>query len=363
MKKPVNVSNLTLDLYLDYVKPAAIAAGILEAAPAYDPTWGEYTAYTADPITADEIGHFMYCACMNAHHDRHEYTTAAEARALLDALEISAVTRQDMGNTFTALRAAIIAQHPEMAPAAETEHQPTETENAPQAATQAAEEATTGKPALEALQAIRNELKTAPTPATIRAALDAIRQHDPETELTEDDSPRAIKNALQHIINGVGMDAYMEQARAHRAPQAATQTTTEREALERINARQNAANLFTNIGPADIAAELAAMEAERTTPAADPEDITTDEQKEEENTMSNTAFTPIEAAMHAATVRGIIRRQGGYRERDILNHPHTIERGTWTTEHKVVEILATTPDPDGYRPGFAVDIVTRSIVG
>lgn len=65
----------------------------------------------------------------------------------------------------------------------------------------------------------------------------------------------------------------------------------------------------------------------------------------------------------AATAAGIIRRKGGYRERDLLNHPHTIKRGTWTTEHKVVEIIATTPDPDGYRPGCAVDIVTRSIVG
>lgn len=356
MKKPVNVSNLTLDLYLDYVKPAAIAAGILEAAPAYDSTWGEYTAYTADPITADEIGHYMYCACMNAHHDRHEYTTAAEARALLDALEISAVTRQDMGNTFTALRAAIIAQHPEMAPATDPAQQPTETENAPQAATQAAEGTAQQADELDKLRNLRDAIKTAPTPDTIRAALDAIRQHDPETELTENDSPHAIKSELQHIINGLGMDAYMEQARAHRAPQTATAapqadvlTATEREALERINARQNAANLFTNIGPADIAREIEAMN---------------EEQKEEDNTMSNTAFTPAEAAMHAATAAGIIRRKGGYRERDILNHPHTVTRGeTWNEAHKVVEILATTPDPDGYRPGCAVDIVTRSIVG
>ena len=140
---------------------------------------------------------------------------------------------------------------------------------------------------------------------------------------------------------------------------------TEREALERINARQNAANHFTNIGPADIAAELAAMEAEQAAPAPDPDAATLapadaacvwDED-------GNTPFEPAEAAMHAATVAGIIRRKGGYRERDILNHPHTIERGTWTTEHKVVDILATTPDPDGYRAGCAVDIVTRSIVG
>lgn len=89
---------------------------------------------------------------------------------------------------------------------------------------------------------------------------------------------------------------------------------------------------------------------------------TTDEQKEDD-TMITTAFTPAEAAIHAATARGIIRKKGGYRERDIINHPHTVERGTWTTEHKVVEIIATTPDPDGYRAGCAVDIVTRSIVG
>ena len=297
-------------------------------------------------------------------------------------------------------------------------------------------------------------------------------------------------------------EAEQQPTETENAPQAATQaaegtdekkedktmTTTEREALERINARQNAANLFTNITPADIAAELAAMEAEQAAPAPDPdavtlapadaaqvwtedgktvatateadqqptetaeaaqadpaarqadpitaaiigaisapapahtitvtwtngtratysaamldllradpaaldiqddetgemvyikpdpapaaqaeadptettEQTTTNEQKEEDNTMSATAFTPAEAAMHEATARGIIRRKGGYRERDILNHPHTIERGTWTTEHKVVEILETTPDPDGYRAGCAVDIVTRSIVG
>lgn len=74
-------------------------------------------------------------------------------------------------------------------------------------------------------------------------------------------------------------------------------------------------------------------------------------------------FNPAETAMYAVIVRGIIRRYGGYRERDILTRPHTIERGeTWNDEHKVIEILAATPDPDGYRPGCAVDIVTRSIV-
>lgn len=93
------------------------------------------------------------------------------------------------------------------------------------------------------------------------------------------------------------------------------------------------------------------------------EGTTNDEEKEAEAMTNNTPFTPAEAAMHAATAYGIIRRKGGYRERDLIAHPHTIERGTWTTEHKVVEILSTTPDPDGYRAGCAVDLVTRSIVG
>ena len=124
-------------------------------------------------------------------------------------------------------------------------------------------------------------------------------------------------------------------------------------------------NSRTTYTPADKPQEAPAAEAEQAAPAADPDAATLapadaacvwDED-------GNTPFEPAEAAMHAATVAGIIRRKGGYRERDILNHPHTIERGTWTTEHKVVEILAATPDPDGYRAGCAVDIVTRSIVG
>lgn len=115
----------------------------------------------------------------------------------------------------------------------------------------------------------------------------------------------------------------------------------------------------------ETAAPSAPSANEETTASTEEQttETTDTEEEEEEETMRNT-FTPAEAAMHAATVRGIIRRQGGYRERDIITHPHTVERGeTWNEAHKVVEILATTPDPDGYRPGFAVDIVTRSIVG
>lgn len=181
MKKHITASNLTLDLYLDYVRPAAIAAGILDAAPAYDPNCGEYTAYTADPITADEIAHYMTSACHDAHLDRHDYTTEGEARAMIDAMQTAGEINGFMAPMLTALHDAIIAQHPELAPATEAE-QPTE-------------------------------------------------------------------------------------------------TATEREALERINARQNAENLFTNITPADIAREIETMNHE---------------QKEEENTMTTERYDYME---------------------------------------------------------------------
>lgn len=60
----------------------------------------------------------------------------------------------------------------------------------------------------------------------------------------------------------------------------------------------------------------------------------------------------------------IIRCKGGYREREIWKKPHTMERSeTWNNLHKVVNILTAEPEEDGYFPGFAVDLVTRSICG
>lgn len=179
------------------------------------------------------------------------------------------------------------------APAAEAEQQPTETENAPHAATQAAE-------GIE-ITAITYTTDDDPDPAP------GLLIHRPGT--------------IRGIIIGDG-----------------------------VMLPDDPTDLLTAYGEREYSRDAAGNY------------IITDEKKEE-HTMSNTQFTPAEAAMHGATAAGIIRRKGGYRERDILNHPHTIERGTWTTEHKVVEILATEADPDGYRPGCAVDIVTRAIVG
>ena len=176
MKKSISVSNLTLDLYLTYVRPAAIAAGILEEVPARD-DWHEYTALHTDAAAADEIAHCMYCACMCAGNDgierTHEEYIRHEAERMIGQLEVS--IKYDLHNvadTLTALLAAMTeALHP----------------TTPAEAAQAATE----------------------------------------------------------------------------APQADALTATEREALERINARQNAANLFTNIGPADIAREIETMNEEQ----------------------------------------------------------------------------------------------------
>lgn len=64
------------------------------------------------------------------------------------------------------------------------------------------------------------------------------------------------------------------------------------------------------------------------------------------------------------TIKNIVTRSGGYREKNIFNGPHTIEKGeTWNNDHKVLYVLEKQPQPDGYRAGFAVDIVTFNIVG
>ena len=67
---------------------------------------------------------------------------------------------------------------------------------------------------------------------------------------------------------------------------------------------------------------------------------------------------------YTAIIKAIVSRHGGYREKEVLRKPHTVERGsTWNDSHKVIYVLPVKEEPDGYRAGFAVDIVTRSICG
>lgn len=67
---------------------------------------------------------------------------------------------------------------------------------------------------------------------------------------------------------------------------------------------------------------------------------------------------------YAAQVHAIVKRCGAYREKEIMRNPHEITQGeTWNNDHKVIYITETAAQPDGYKSGFAVDIVTGSVCG
>lgn len=67
---------------------------------------------------------------------------------------------------------------------------------------------------------------------------------------------------------------------------------------------------------------------------------------------------------YADQVRAIVKRCGANREKEIMRNPHEMTQGeTWNNEHKVIYVTETETQPDGYKDGFAVDIVTRSICG
>ena len=66
--------------------------------------------------------------------------------------------------------------------------------------------------------------------------------------------------------------------------------------------------------------------------------------------------------MYENSIKNIVERWGGYREKELFKNPHTVEKsGTWNSEHKVLNINETEPGEDGYRYGFQVDLVTMSI--
>lgn len=68
--------------------------------------------------------------------------------------------------------------------------------------------------------------------------------------------------------------------------------------------------------------------------------------------------------MYENTIKHIVQRFGGYREKEVLKNPHTVTKsGTWNKEHKVLNINTAEPGEDGYKDGFQVDLVTMSICG
>lgn len=60
----------------------------------------------------------------------------------------------------------------------------------------------------------------------------------------------------------------------------------------------------------------------------------------------------------------IIAKEASARELEIIRKGAFMAKGeTWNDDHKVIEILATKADLDGYFPGFQIDLVTETICG
>ena len=133
-KKSIPVSNLTLSLWLGYVKQAAIDAGIVEEVKMNDPVWGEHIELHTDEVVADEVAHCMYCACIGQTYagKTEQEIIKSEAEGMLYQLEVSA--KYDLHHTaeaIKALRAALadlltdgqMASEPEAMPTwSEAEH-------------------------------------------------------------------------------------------------------------------------------------------------------------------------------------------------------------------------------------------------
>ena len=63
-------------------------------------------------------------------------------------------------------------------------------------------------------------------------------------------------------------------------------------------------------------------------------------------------------------VNAIIKKWGSIREHLIMKENPTFEKGeTWNNEHKVINVLSSLVQNDGYKNGFQVDLVTFSICG
>ena len=61
-------------------------------------------------------------------------------------------------------------------------------------------------------------------------------------------------------------------------------------------------------------------------------------------------------------IKNIVKRHGGFREKDIIKNPYIIRKTeTWNSSHKVLDIIEkNTLD---HKNGFSVDLVTRKICG
>lgn len=67
-------------------------------------------------------------------------------------------------------------------------------------------------------------------------------------------------------------------------------------------------------------------------------------------------------SMYDNIIKKIVKKYGGFREKDIMNNPYTIRKTeTWNSSHKVLNIIEN--NTHDHKNSFSVDLVTRKICG
>lgn len=67
--------------------------------------------------------------------------------------------------------------------------------------------------------------------------------------------------------------------------------------------------------------------------------------------------------MYDNVIRNIVKKNGGFREKDIMKNPYIIRKTeTWNNDHKVINIIEK-KSRDNRNNGFSVDLVTMEICG
>lgn len=70
-----------------------------------------------------------------------------------------------------------------------------------------------------------------------------------------------------------------------------------------------------------------------------------------------------ELKMYDNIIKNIVKKSGGYREKDIMKNPYIIRKTeTWNNDHKALNIIEKN-SCDDHKNGFSVDLVTMKICG
>lgn len=67
--------------------------------------------------------------------------------------------------------------------------------------------------------------------------------------------------------------------------------------------------------------------------------------------------------MYNNIVKNIVKKCGGFREKDIIKNPYIIRKTeTWNNDHKVLNIIEKN-SRDDHKNSFSVDLVAKRICG